>query len=239
MRELSKGYPTFPNVVERASEVLSVCGRRGAIGGMRGRDKVARILEERESGRSLRQASSKAIKSLIRPAYELMIDLVLPANILAGFRMFCPNESLEDWVERVPNWQSVRDVAAKVHQQLCSARRVLKLRRQPPTKRDPIFENISLFASWCRFASGFATVSCLGNMMPNQAQYSQQGGVLRATDRVSFALRPDLKPNGKIFVEVCLQLVRPNLLCLSRETLPQFREDKETQMKGFEITQKG
>ncbi|KAJ6530447.1 hypothetical protein B0H10DRAFT_1861914 [Mycena sp. CBHHK59/15] len=80
-----------------------------------------------------------------RPAYELMIDLVLPASILDGFRLFCPCDTLEDWVDSLLDWQSVRDVAAKVHQQLCSARRVSKLRRQPATKRDPILENISLF----------------------------------------------------------------------------------------------
>ncbi|KAJ6599633.1 hypothetical protein B0H10DRAFT_1958945 [Mycena sp. CBHHK59/15] len=80
-----------------------------------------------------------------RPAYELMIDLVLPASILDSFRLFCPCDTLEDWVDSLLDWQSVRDVAAKVHQQLCSARRVSKLRRQPATKRDPILENISLF----------------------------------------------------------------------------------------------
>ncbi|KAJ7759710.1 hypothetical protein B0H14DRAFT_3165853 [Mycena olivaceomarginata] len=80
-----------------------------------------------------------------RPAYELMIDLTLPANILDGFRIICPRDTIEEWAESVPDWQSVRDVAAKVHQQLCSARRVSKLRRQPASKRDPIFENISLF----------------------------------------------------------------------------------------------
>ncbi|KAJ7669167.1 hypothetical protein B0H14DRAFT_3692675 [Mycena olivaceomarginata] len=62
-----------------------------------------------------------------RPAYELMIDLTLPATFSMAFVSSC-----ETW-------------AAKVHQQLCSARRVSKLRRQPASKRDPIFENISLF----------------------------------------------------------------------------------------------
>lgn len=74
-----------------------------------------------------------------------MIDLTLPANILDGFRIICPCDTIEEWAESVPDWQSVRDVAAKVHQQLCSAHRVSKLRRQPASKRDPIFENISLF----------------------------------------------------------------------------------------------
>ncbi|KAJ6583733.1 hypothetical protein B0H10DRAFT_2234709 [Mycena sp. CBHHK59/15] len=36
--------------------------------------------------------------------------------------------TLEDWVDSLLDWQSVRDVAAK-----------------PATKRDPILENISLF----------------------------------------------------------------------------------------------
>ncbi|KAJ6492735.1 hypothetical protein C8R47DRAFT_1044212 [Mycena vitilis] len=80
-----------------------------------------------------------------RPAYELMVDLTLPANILDGFRLLCPCETVEEWVESVPDWKSVQDVAAQVHQQLCSARRVSKLRRQPATKRDPILENINLF----------------------------------------------------------------------------------------------
>jgi hypothetical protein len=80
-----------------------------------------------------------------RPAYELMIDLALPANILDGFRLFCPCDTLEEWVNSVPDWQAVRDVAAKIHQQLCSARQVSKLRRQPAQKRDPIYENINLF----------------------------------------------------------------------------------------------
>jgi hypothetical protein len=35
-----------------------------------------------------------------RPAYELMIDLALPANILDGFRLFCPCDTLEEWVRR-------------------------------------------------------------------------------------------------------------------------------------------
>ncbi|KAJ7869595.1 hypothetical protein B0H14DRAFT_3579250 [Mycena olivaceomarginata] len=80
-----------------------------------------------------------------RPAYELMIDLILPANILDGFRIFCPCDTVEEWVESVPDWQSIRDLAVKVHQQLCSAHQVSKLRRQPATKRDPIYENINLF----------------------------------------------------------------------------------------------
>ncbi|KAF8141068.1 hypothetical protein K438DRAFT_2114906 [Mycena galopus ATCC 62051] len=80
-----------------------------------------------------------------RQVYKVMIDLTLPANILDGFRIFCPCDTVEEWVELVPDWQLVRDVAAKVHQQLCSACRVSKLRCQSATKCDPIFENISLF----------------------------------------------------------------------------------------------
>ncbi|KAJ6543340.1 hypothetical protein B0H10DRAFT_1854245, partial [Mycena sp. CBHHK59/15] len=45
-----------------------------------------------------------------RPAYELMIDLVLPATILDGFRLFCPCDTLEDWVDSLLDWESVRDV---------------------------------------------------------------------------------------------------------------------------------
>ncbi|KAJ7860242.1 hypothetical protein B0H14DRAFT_2350714, partial [Mycena olivaceomarginata] len=45
----------------------------------------------------------------------------------------------------VKDWDSVRFVAAKVHRELCSARNIAKLRRQPAGKRDPIYENIKLF----------------------------------------------------------------------------------------------
>ncbi|KAJ7808983.1 hypothetical protein B0H14DRAFT_3760274 [Mycena olivaceomarginata] len=80
-----------------------------------------------------------------RPSYELMIDLALPANILDGFRLFCAKGTVEKWIESVKDWDSVRFVAAKVHRELCSARNIPKLRRQPAGKRDPIYENIKLF----------------------------------------------------------------------------------------------
>ncbi|KAJ7778871.1 hypothetical protein B0H14DRAFT_3587064 [Mycena olivaceomarginata] len=71
--------------------------------------------------------------------------LALPANILNGFRLFCAKGTVEKWIESVKDWDSVRFVAAKVHRELCSARNIPKLRRQPAGKRDPIYENIKLF----------------------------------------------------------------------------------------------
>ncbi|KAJ7936539.1 hypothetical protein B0H13DRAFT_1853271 [Mycena leptocephala] len=62
--------------------------------------------------------------------------VALPANILDEFRLFWPADTVEKWVESVRDWDSVRAIAAKVHRQLCSARDVARLRRQPAAKRD-------------------------------------------------------------------------------------------------------
>ncbi|KAJ7909892.1 hypothetical protein B0H13DRAFT_2233006 [Mycena leptocephala] len=98
-------------------------------------------------GRKSMTAGWKAKKlPPFRPSYELMIDLALPANILDGFRLFCPAETVDKWVDSVKDWDSVRAVAAKVHRELCSAHDIPKLRRQPAAKRDPIYENIKLFS---------------------------------------------------------------------------------------------
>jgi hypothetical protein len=97
-------------------------------------------------GRKAITAGWKA-KSLppFRPALELILQITLPAHILDGFRIFCPFDTLEQWVSHVQDHQSIREVAAKIHTELCSARRVAKLRRLPETKRDVPLENIILF----------------------------------------------------------------------------------------------
>jgi hypothetical protein len=80
-----------------------------------------------------------------RPALELMLRIALPANILDAFRIYCPYDTLEEWAEKLTDRQSISDVAVKIHQELCSARRVAKLRRLPADKRDIPLENIILF----------------------------------------------------------------------------------------------
>jgi len=79
------------------------------------------------------------------PTYELILQLTLPANILDGFRIFCPKATLEEWVRDVQDYEDVSRIAKKVHLELCSARRVSDLRRLPGDKRDIPFENIQLF----------------------------------------------------------------------------------------------
>jgi hypothetical protein len=80
-----------------------------------------------------------------RPTYELILQLALPANILDGFRIFCPAENLEQWVRDIENYEDISRVAAKVHSELCSARCVAGHRQLPEEKRDIPFENIRLF----------------------------------------------------------------------------------------------
>ena len=74
---------------------------------------------------------------------ELVLRLALPANILDGFRLFCPGKDLEKWVSSVNSHRSIKDVARQVFEHLCSACRVSKLRRE--TERDIPHENIILF----------------------------------------------------------------------------------------------
>ena len=69
-----------------------------------------------------------------RLTYELILNLVLPANILDGFRILCPMDTLEQWVADVKDYEDILRIAKKVHSELCSARRVSKLRQQPDAK---------------------------------------------------------------------------------------------------------
>jgi hypothetical protein len=80
-----------------------------------------------------------------RPTYELILQLTLLANILDGFRIFCPADTLEQWVRDIDDYEDISRVAAKVHSELCSARRVADHRQLPDEKRDIPFENIRLF----------------------------------------------------------------------------------------------
>lgn len=80
-----------------------------------------------------------------RPTYELILNLTLPANMLDGFRIYCPCDTLQGWVNTVKTYTEVSDVARKVHSMLCSARRVSELRNLPTIKRDVPLENIILF----------------------------------------------------------------------------------------------
>jgi Family of unknown function (DUF6589) len=97
-------------------------------------------------GRKPISAGWKA-KSLppFRPTYELILQLTLPANILDGFRIFCPSDTLERWVAEVKNYDDILCIAKKVHSELCTAHRVSELRKLPDAKRDIPFENIQLF----------------------------------------------------------------------------------------------
>ena len=78
-----------------------------------------------------------------RPITELILQLTLPANILDGFHIFCPSSTLVDWVSQVADYQSIHDITSKIFTNLCSARRVTKLRQLK--KRDLPLENIILF----------------------------------------------------------------------------------------------
>jgi hypothetical protein len=97
-------------------------------------------------GRKAILAGWKA-KSLppFRPTYELILHLALPENILDGFRIFCPTDTLEQWVVDIKEYEDILRIAKKVHSELCSARRVADLRRLPDSKRDIPLENIILF----------------------------------------------------------------------------------------------
>lgn len=96
-------------------------------------------------GREAITAGWKA-KSLppFRPVYELMLNLTLPANILDGFRIYCGKDTLDSWVSNIKSVHEVRLVAKQVLDELCSGRRVARLRRLKPAKRDVTLENICL-----------------------------------------------------------------------------------------------
>lgn len=97
-------------------------------------------------GRKPISAGWKA-KSLppFRPSWELILALALPVNILDGFRIYCPATSLEEWVKAVKTVEEVETIGRKVLIELCSARRVEKLRHLPENQRDVPLENICLF----------------------------------------------------------------------------------------------
>lgn len=85
------------------------------------------------------------------PVYELMLNLTLPANILDGFRIYSLKDRLEEWVDAIQTVEEVNEVAEKVLNELCSGRRVAKLRRERASKRDVPLENISLFNHDCLY----------------------------------------------------------------------------------------
>ena len=97
-------------------------------------------------GRKAITAGWKA-KSLppFRPSWELILTMTLPAHILDGYRLMCPHDTLDEWVASLKDRESIREVARKVLMELCSARRVAKLRRKTAAERDVPYENIQLF----------------------------------------------------------------------------------------------
>ncbi|TDL22081.1 hypothetical protein BD410DRAFT_803611 [Rickenella mellea] len=80
-----------------------------------------------------------------RPTWELTMKFALPANILDGFRIHCPCDSLDDWVSRVEHLQDINEIALKVKADLVSRRRVYALRKKEDSDRDIPLENIILF----------------------------------------------------------------------------------------------
>ena len=84
-----------------------------------------------------------------RPSYELMLTFALPANILDAFRIYCPKDDLQEWVDSIPSVDEVARVAQLILDELCSGRRVEKMCQQPPSRRDVPFENICLFNRDC------------------------------------------------------------------------------------------
>jgi hypothetical protein len=80
-----------------------------------------------------------------RPTWELILKMTLPAHILDAFRKYCPEKKLDDWIASIQDLQAIHEVAKMVQMELCSARRVSRLRRLPPAERDVPLENIILF----------------------------------------------------------------------------------------------
>ncbi|PPQ92472.1 LOW QUALITY PROTEIN: hypothetical protein CVT25_010438 [Psilocybe cyanescens] len=80
-----------------------------------------------------------------RPMWELILGLSLPANILDAFCILCPENSLELWIQKVQSADNVVYVACKIHDELCSGRRVQQLRCAALVRRDIPLENIILF----------------------------------------------------------------------------------------------
>ena len=103
-------------------------------------------------GRKAITAGWKA-KSLppFRPVYELMLNLTLPANILDGFPIYCKEDTLETWVTNIKSVYDVRVVAKQVLDELCSGRRVARLRCSKAGRWDVSLENICLFNCDCLY----------------------------------------------------------------------------------------
>lgn len=74
---------------------------------------------------------------------ELMLKLALPANMLDGFRIFCPDASLDSWVAGIKHIDEVHAISRKILTELCSAPRASALRKLK--ERDVTLENIILF----------------------------------------------------------------------------------------------
>jgi len=80
-----------------------------------------------------------------------MLNLALPANILDGFRIYCGKDTLDSWVSNIKSVHKVRLVAKQVLDELCSGRRVARLHRSKPERRDVTLENICLFNRDCLY----------------------------------------------------------------------------------------
>ncbi|KAI1783591.1 hypothetical protein LXA43DRAFT_320644 [Ganoderma leucocontextum] len=97
-------------------------------------------------GRKAISAGWKAKKlPPFRPSWELIIRLVLPANILDAYRVCCPADDLDRWVANLDDHTALRRVTVAVRDQLCSSRRVSTLRKLHDSERDVPLENIVLF----------------------------------------------------------------------------------------------
>jgi hypothetical protein len=71
--------------------------------------------------------------------------MTLPAHILDAYRIYCPRDTIENWVATIKDRQEVQQIAKKIHVELCSPRRVSRMRRLPLSKHDVPLENIMLF----------------------------------------------------------------------------------------------
>ncbi|KLO05473.1 hypothetical protein SCHPADRAFT_862359, partial [Schizopora paradoxa] len=79
------------------------------------------------------------------PIWELTLSIVVVANIVDGFRIYCPTDDLSTWVNNVSSYKDIEDVAKQVQSNLTSRRRVDNLRNKAQGDRDVPLENIILF----------------------------------------------------------------------------------------------
>lgn len=80
------------------------------------------------------------------PIWELLLVIVLPANILDSFRIYCGESSLDKWAENVSSLDDIKLVAKQIQLKLTSRKRVYTLREEEEEeKRDLALENIILF----------------------------------------------------------------------------------------------